>query len=236
MSKSPSLLEMLQAGLHFGHQAGRWHPKMKPYIFTERNGVHVIDLEKTQKKLEEALNFIKTTVQKGGVVLFLGTKKQAQSIVKKYAQECGMPYIDQRWLGGTLTNFSVILKLTKKYKDLKSKRDTGGFKVYTKKEQLDFQREIERLELRVGGVAELKKIPDVIFVVDVKNEKTAVVEASRKGVPVVAICDSNINPDLMDYPIPANDDAVKSIELITSLIAEAVKEGQGAQEAGKVAK
>jgi len=226
MPKLPDLMEMLKAGVHFGHQAGKWHPKMEEYLFAERNGIHVIDLEKTQAKLQEALDFIKNTVKTGGIVLFVGTKDQAKPIIEKHAKDCGMPYINQRWLGGTLTNFSVILKLIKKYKDLKSKMETGGFKVYTKKEQLDFADEIKSLEERVGGIVELKKVPEAIYVVDIKYEKTAVSEATKKNIPLVAICDSNVNPTDIAYPIPANDDATKSIELITSLVAEAVKEGK----------
>ncbi|MFA5358441.1 MAG: 30S ribosomal protein S2 [Patescibacteria group bacterium] len=228
MPKLPSLEEMLKTGMHFGHKTGKWHPKMESYIFAERNGVHVVDLEKTLVKLEEALNFIKNTVASGGVVLFVGTKDQAKPIIEKYAKECGMPYINQRWLGGTLTNFPIILKLTKKYKDMRVKQETGGFKGYTKKEQLDFQNEIENLDMRVGGIAEVKKVPEAIFIVDIMREKTALTEAVKRHVPVVAICDTNVNPEKVTYPIPANDDATKGIEMITALVAEAVKEGKNA--------
>ncbi|MFA6993079.1 MAG: 30S ribosomal protein S2 [Patescibacteria group bacterium] len=226
MYQLPTLEEMLKAGMHFGHQAGKWHPKMEQYIFAERSGVHLLDLEKTQVKLKEALEFVTNTVKTGGVVLFVGTKDQAQPIIKKYAEECGMPYINHRWLGGTLTNFPVILKLIKKYKDLQGKMAAGGFKVYSKKEQLGFQEEIDKLSGRVGGIAELKKIPEAIYLVDIKWEKTAVTEANTRHIPLVAICDTNVNPEKVDYIIPGNDDATKSIELITSLIAEAVKLGQ----------
>jgi small subunit ribosomal protein S2 len=215
--------------MHFGHQKGKWHPKMEPYIFAEKNGIHVIDLEKTQVKLQEALDFIKNTVKAGGIILFVGTKDQAKPIVAKYAQECGMPYVNQRWLGGTLTNLGVVLKLTKKYKDLKSKQESGGLKVYTKKEQLGFLAEIEKLESRVGGIADLKKAPEAIFIIDTKWEKTAIAEANKKKIPLVALCDTNVNPEKVSYPIPANDDATKSIELVTSLVAEAVKEGKAEQ-------
>lgn len=229
MPKLPTLEEMLKSGLHFGHQSGKWHPKMEPYIFAERGGIHVIDLEKTLVKLQEALDFVKNTVKNGGVVLFVGTKNQAKESIEKYAKECGMPYISRRWLGGTLTNFSVILKLIKKYKDLKSKQETGGFKGYTKKEQLGFQDEITKLDERVGGIAELKKVPEAIYVVDIKTEKTAVTEAHSRKIPLVAICDTNVNPEEIEHVIPANDDATKGIEMITALIAEAVKEGKAEQ-------
>ncbi len=230
MSK-PTLLEMLQAGLHFGHQSSKWHPKMKQFIFSQRNGVHIIDLEKTSQKLEEALVYAKNVVSNGGVILFVATKKQAVPIIEKYAKDCGMPYITRRWLGGTLTNFAVILKLTKKYKDLKAKLEgpAAGLRGYTKREQLEMKEEVEKLQERVGGIAELRKMPDAIYVVDIKKEKTAVTEANRKKVPLIALCDSNVNPQKISYPIPANDDATKGIELITALLAEAIKEGQAAQ-------
>lgn len=226
MPNLPKLEEMLKAGMHFGHQAGRWHPKMEPYIFAEKNGIHIIDLEKTLVKLEQALEFIKNTASAGGIILFVGTKDQAKEIIKNKAKDCGMPYITERWLGGTLTNFTVILRLIKKYKDLKTKQESGGFKGYTKKEQLGFQEKIKKLQSKVGGIAELKKVPDVIYLVDIKWEKTARTEAAKKGIPIVAVCDTNVNPEKIDYSIPCNDDAIKSIELVTSLIAEAVKEGK----------
>lgn len=231
MVKLPTLLEMLQSGLHFGHQSGKWHPKMEQYLFAEKSGLHIIDLEKTQVKLDEALKFVHDIAKNGGVVLFVGTKDQARDAVLSSAVDCGMPYITNRWLGGTLTNIGVILKLTKKLKDLKAKQETGGFKGYTKKEQLGFGKEIEDLQHRVGGIAEMKKTPEAVYVVDVKKEKTAVAEANKKGVPIIAIGDTNINPDKIDYIIPGNDDATKGIELITTLIAEAIKEGKA--EAGK---
>lgn len=226
MVKIPSLLEMLKAGVHFGHQASRWHPKMGQYIFGKREGINVIDLEKTQKKLEEALDFITDTVSKGGVILFLGTKKQAQAIVKKYAEECGMPYVIERWLGGTITNFRVISKVLKKLKKIEKQKESGEIKKYTKKEQLVLTREAEKMDTLVGGIKDLEKIPDVLFVIDVKKEGTAIKEAKIKNVPVVAMCDTNVNPETVEYPIPANDDATKSIELIASLVSEAVKEGK----------
>lgn len=226
MVKIPSLLEMLKAGVHFGHQVSRWHPKMGEYIFGKREGINVIDLEKTQKKLEEALNFVSNTASKGGVILFLGTKKQARDIVKKYADECGMPYVIERWLGGTLTNFRVISKVLKKLKTIERQKETGEIKKYTKKEQLVLTREGEKMDILVGGIKNLEKMPDAMFIVDIKKEITAVKEAKSKNIPVVAICDTNVNPEMVDYPIPANDDAIRSIELIVSVVAEAVKEGK----------
>ena len=223
---TPTILELLQAGVHFGHQKGRWHPKMKDYIFAERGGVHIIDLEKTLVKLEEAVNFLRQTAQAGGVVLFVGTKKQGQGIIKKDGETAGMPYIIERWIGGLFTNFGNVGKLIKKYRKLKEESGSGALAKYTKKEQVDFNKEIERLGKFVGGLGDMRKIPDAVFILDAKKEKTAIIEARKKGVPVVGFCDSNINPELFDYPIPANDDAVKSIELITKLAAEAIKEGK----------
>ena len=229
--KMPTILELLQAGVHFGHQKGRWHPKMKEYIFTERGGVHIIDLEKTLIKLEEATDFLRNIAQKGGVVLFVGTKKQGQKMIKKYADESGMPYIIERWIGGLFTNFSNVGKLVKKYRKLKEEMASGALAKYTKKEQVDFNKEIERLGKFVGGLGDMRKIPEAVIILDAKKEKTAIVEARKKGVPIVGFCDSNINPELFDYPIPANDDAVKSIDLITGLLAEAILEGKAKQEA-----
>jgi len=229
--KMPTILELLQSGVHFGHQKGRWHPKMKKYIFTERGGVHVIDLEKTSEKLEEATNFLRDLTQKGGIVLFIGTKKQGQKILKKYADEVGMPYIIERWIGGLFTNFSQVGKLVKKYRKLIEEKESGILDKYTKKEQVEFQKEAEKLHKFVGGLGDMRRIPDAVFVLDAKKEKTAIMEARKRGVPVVGFCDSNINPELLDYPIPANDDAIKSIEIITKYIAEAIKEGRAKKEA-----
>lgn len=224
--KNPTLLELLQSGVHFGHQKGRWHPKMKEFIFAERGGVHIIDLEKTVERLQVATDFCRDTVKAGGTVLFVGTKRQGQKILQKHAEEAGMPYITERWIGGLFTNFANVSRLIKKYKDLLEKRDSGAFEKYTKKEQVEFGKEIEKLHKMVGGLSELKKIPEAIFVLDVKREKTAITEARKRKIPIVAFCDTNINPELVDYPIPANDDAIKSIEIITSVIAESIKEGK----------
>lgn len=225
MTSIPDLMTMLKSGVHFGHQTGRRHPKMEPYIFTTKSGFHIINLEKTQEKLKEALEFVEKIVSNGGTILFLGTKKQAQPIVTKYAKECGMPYVVERWLGGTFTNFPEINRLVKKFIDLKKKKETGQLDKYTKKEKLEFEREIDKLNSMVGGIEILTRVPDAIFVIDVKKEKTAIAEAVRKNIPVIAMVDTNVNPGKVNYPIPANDDAVKSIELITGLISESVKEG-----------
>ncbi len=225
----PSVVELLQAGVHFGHQKSRWHPKMKPYIFAERGGVYIIDLEKTAVKLEQATTFVTELVAKGGTVLFVGTKKQGQKIIEKYAKEVGMPFIIERWVGGLFTNFNNVGKLIKKHHELKAKLESGELKKYTKKEQVEFGKEIERLNKMVGGLAGVDRIPDAIFVLDVKREKTAVTEARKRGIPIIGFADVNINPQQLDYPIPANDDAINSIELITRTIAEAVRAGKERQ-------
>ena len=226
MYEIPDLVELLKTGAHFGHQVSKWHPKMKPFLFGSRNGIHIINLEATVEKLKEALDAARDMVAKGGTIVFLGTKRQAAGIVEKYAKECGMPYITTRWLGGTFTNFAELSKLIKKLNDYRSKRDTGGFDKYTKKERVVIDREIEEMERKVGGIASLSKLPEAIFVIDAKHEKTAIEEAKAKKVPVYALIDSNINPEDVTYGIPANDDAVKSIELFTRLFSEAVAEGR----------
>ncbi|MDD5567251.1 MAG: 30S ribosomal protein S2 [Patescibacteria group bacterium] len=221
-----TLLEMLKCGVHFGHQKSRWHPKMKPFIFAERSGIHIIDLEKTQQKLKEALKFVETTVSRGGMVVFIGTKKQAQNIVKKYALESGMPYVVNRWIGGLFTNFAVVKKMIEKLANLKKKKASGELEKYTKKEKVEFQKEIDRLETLVGGISGLKKIPEAAFIVDLKTEKTALQESRKKGIPIIALTDTNTDPTKVTYPIPANDDATKSIELITSLMSESIIEAK----------
>lgn len=222
----PPLTDMLKAGLHFGHQDSRWNPKMAPYIFGKRNNIHIINLEITQTKLRSALDYVKEVAAKGGVILFVGTKRQAQDIVKREAERCGMPQVANRWLGGTLTNFNVIGALIKSYNDLRHKLATGALEKYTKLEQLEFSRKAEELKEKVGGMETLDKIPDALFIVDVRHEKTAYAEAKSKGVPVVAIVDTNVDPSAVAYPIPGNDDAVKAIEMITTLVANAVIEGK----------
>lgn len=226
MAKMPSLLEMLKAGVHFGHQSSRWHPKMKSFIYGERGGVHIIDVEKTSAKLEQALAFVTDTVARGGSVVFLGTKRQAQPIVEQYAKEAGMPYINTRWLGGTLTNFAQMQKIIRHYLDLKDKSAKGELKKYTKLEQLQFAREIEELDGKIGGLSTLTKLPDALFILDARHEKTAVREATTMGVTMVALVDSNVNPKGIRFVIPGNDDAVGSLDMVTRLMAEAVKEGK----------
>ena len=221
---------MLQAGVHFGHRESRWHPKMKNFIFGSRNGIHIVDLEKTQAKLQEALDYVRDLTSRGGIILFLGTKRQAREIVKKYAEDCGMPYVSGRWLGGTLTNYGEVMNLVRHFNDLKAKQASGALAKYTKKEQSNFGKEIEDLENKVGGIKNIVRPPDAIFVVDIMKEKTAVAEAVTRKIPIVALTDTNVNPDLVAYPIPSNDDAVKTIELMTKLVAEAVKEGRKARE------
>jgi small subunit ribosomal protein S2 len=226
MPKIPELTDMLKAGMHFGHNTSNWHPKMAEFIFGARKGVHIIDLEKTQTQLEDALSTIKEITSRGGIVLFVGTKNQAKSIVKKYADACAMPYVTERWLGGTLTNFKQIKESLKRLKMLKDQRDKGELKKYTKKEQLMLEREIEDMEHKLGGIENMTRVPDAMFVVDARNEKTALKEASTTKMRVIAMCDTNVNPRLVTKIIPSNDDAVKSIELVCSLVCDAVKEGK----------
>ena len=226
MSKIPTLEEMLQAGVHFGHQSSRWHPKMAPHIFGERRGVHIINLEDTQTCLQAALDFMQGVASRGGVILFVGTKRQARTIVKEQAEACGMPYIIDRWLGGTFTNFDQLKQLIKRYNTLRNQQEKGELRKYTKREQLLISRKIKDLERKVGGIATLEKIPDVVFIVDLHREKTAYQESQHVGTKVVAICDTNINPSGVDYPIPANDDAVKSIQMMVKLVSDAVREGK----------
>ena len=224
--KIPTIKEMLKAGMHFGHRTSKWHPKMEPFIFTSNKGVHIIDLVKTQKHLADALDFIKESVSKNKTILLVGTKTQIKEPLKKIAQEVNMPYITERWLGGSLTNFSVIKNSIKKYKDLLEKKQAGKLGKYTKKEQLEFDRKIAKLETNVGGLATLTKIPDIIFIWDLKKEKTALAEAKKKNITLVAVCDTNVNPEGIDYIIPANDDATKGIKLMLKLIKEAIEEGK----------
>jgi small subunit ribosomal protein S2 len=226
MASDVALKDLLEAGCHFGHQSRRWNPKMKPYLFTKRDGIHIFDLVQTKVGLEKACEFVKDWVAQGKEIVFVGTKRQAQAIIKEEAQKCGMPYVSTRWLGGTITNWEMIKKSIDRLHDLKKKKEEGEFKEYTKKENLLIDREIVRLEKFFGGIAKLEELPEAIFVVDTKREEAAVKEACKKQVKVVAIVDSNSDPDMVDYVIPANDDAVKSIKLIVQKIAEAVEEGK----------
>lgn len=234
--KIPSLVDLLKTGAHFGHQASKWHPKMEPFLFGKRNGIHIINLEKTAAKLQEALDAARDISAKGGTIVFLGTKRQARDIVEKHAKEAGAPYITNRWLGGTFTNFAEIKKIIDKLNDFRAKRERGEFEKYTKKEQLELDREIEAMEEKVGGIAALTRLPEAMFVIDIKHEKTAVAEANLTKVPVFALLDSNVNPDKVAYGIPSNDDAVKAIEMMTSLFAQAVKEGRAKWEKEQGAK
>jgi len=202
---------------------------MKPFIFTERNGVHIIDLQQTMRALELVYGLVRDTVAEGGTILFVGTKRQAQEIIAQEAQRCGMPYVNQRWLGGTLTNWSTIRRRVEYLLDLEARRDRGEFERLTKKEALGLIRQIEKLNRRLGGIKEMQRLPDLLYVVDVRRETTAVREANRLEIPVIAIVDTNCDPDPIDYVIPANDDAIRSIKLITGLIADAVLEGRCAR-------
>ncbi|OGG98739.1 30S ribosomal protein S2 [Candidatus Kuenenbacteria bacterium RIFCSPHIGHO2_12_FULL_42_14] len=227
MVKIPDAKELLRAGLHFGHKTQKWDPKMRPFIFGVKNGIHIFDLDKTMASLVKALDMVSAVVAKGGVVLFLGTKKQARKIVLKYATEVGMPYVAERWIGGTITNFQEICKLIKKLDKLEEAAVESDYeKKYTKKERALFGEERERLLKMIGGIRQMKKVPDLIYIVGVKEEKNATKEAQVKKIKTVGIVDTNTDPDEVNTPIYANDDAVKSIELITRLVAEAVREGQ----------
>jgi len=222
----PSVEDMLKAGMHFGHRTAKWHPKMKPYVFGARKGVHIIDLVKTRENLAKALEHVSDLYANGKTVLFVGTKPQVKGLIKKNSREIGVPYVCEHWLGGTMTNFPIIKKSIRKYKDLVEKRDAGKLTKYTKKEQLQFDRQIAKLDLAVGGLVDLVKLPDAIFIWDIKVEKTALAEAKKKHVPIIAVCDSNVNPEGIQYVIPANDDASKAITLVLALFKEAVIEGR----------
>ncbi len=221
-----SMKLLLESGVHFGHRTNKWDPRMKPYIFTERNDIHIIDLQQTVKLLTQAYNVVRDTVAKGGIVLFVGTKRQAKEIVREEAIRCGMPYVTERWLGGTLTNWTTIYQRIQELKHLERMVESGEINRLTKKEGLLIQREIKRLQLHLEGIRELERLPDMLFVVDVCEEETAVHEANILNIPVVALVDTNCNPQNVDYIIPANDDAVRSIRLLSAKIADAVLEGK----------
>lgn len=227
--KQPELQEMLLAGMHFGHRSERWHPKSKPYIFGERQGIHVINLEATQEKLAEACEFVKKLVSEGKTLLFLGTKRQAQDIIKLEAERCGMPYIVDGWIGGLVTNYDEIGKLLDGYRKMKADRESGAWEKYTKKERSVMQAEYEKKSVNLEGLSTLKHMPDAVYIVDIRTEKTAVAETRVKGVATVAMTDTNVNPELVTYPIPSNDDAIKAITLVTHCIADAVIEGKAAR-------
>ena len=218
--------QLLEAGVHFGHQTRRWNPKMAPYIFTERNGIYIIDLQKTVKKIDEAYSFMREVGESGKPVLFVGTKKQAQGAIKDEALRCGMYYVNQRWLGGMLTNWKTISTRIKRLNDIKAMEEDGTFEKLSKREVLTLQRELERLEKFLGGIKDMKGMPGAIFIVDPKKEKIAVKEARTLGIPVVGIVDTNCDPDDVDYIIPANDDAIRAVKLIASSMADAIIEGK----------
>ena len=227
-----SMKQLLEAGVHFGHQTRRWNPKMAEYIFTERNGIYIIDLQKTVKKLEEAYMFIREIAAEGGEVIFVGTKKQAQDSVKEEAERCGMPYVNARWRGGMLTNFNTIQKRIKRLAQLKAMEADGTFDLLPKKEVTKLNLEIEKLEKFMGGITEMKNQPAAMFIVDPRKERIAVLEAHKLGIPIVAIVDTNCDPDEVDYVIPGNDDAIRAVKLIAGAMADAVIEGrQGEQTA-----
>ncbi|MFC4404551.1 30S ribosomal protein S2 [Gracilibacillus xinjiangensis] len=231
-----SMKQLLEAGVHFGHQTRRWNPKMKKYIFTERNGIYIIDLQKTVKKVEEAYNFIKEIAQNDGTVLFVGTKKQAQESVKEEAIRSGMYFVNQRWLGGTLTNFETIRKRIKRLKDIEKMEEDGTFEVLPKKEVVGLLKEKERLVKFLGGIKEMNKIPDALFIIDPRKERIAVAEAHKLNIPIVGIVDTNCDPDEIDYVIPANDDAIRAVKLLTAKMADAileVKQGEVTEEAAE---
>ncbi|EGL83729.1 ribosomal protein S2 [Caldalkalibacillus thermarum TA2.A1] len=225
-----SMKQLLEAGVHFGHQTRRWNPKMARYIFTERNGIYIIDLQKTVKKVEEAYNFVRDLAANGGKILFVGTKKQAQESIKEEAERCNMFYINTRWLGGTLTNFQTIRKRIERLHELEQMETDGTFDVLPKKEVILLRKEKERLEKFLGGIKQMKELPDALFVVDPRKERIAISEARKLGIPIVAIVDTNCDPDEIDYVIPGNDDAIRAVKLLTSKMADAVLEGnQGEQ-------
>ncbi|HHT55339.1 MAG TPA: 30S ribosomal protein S2 [Acholeplasma sp.] len=222
-----SMKQLLESGVHFGHATRRWNPKMAPYIFTSRNGIHIIDLKLTQQKVEEAYNALLEIVQGGGTVLFVGTKKQAQSAIREAAAKTGQFYVDHRWLGGTLTNFKTIRRRIKRLHDLYKMEEDGTFDVLPKKEVLKLVHERNKLERNLGGIKEMKKLPDALFIVDPNKEVNAILEARKLNIPIISIVDTNCDPDLIDYVIPANDDAIRAVALIANVMANAVIEAQG---------
>ena len=229
-----SMKQLLEAGVHFGHQTRRWNPKMASYIYMERNGIHIIDLQKTVKKLEEAYNFIRETSEKGGSILFVGTKKQAQDSVSEEAERAGMFFVNARWLGGMLTNFKTMRTRIDRLAQLRKMQEDGTFDMLPKKEVIKLSNEIAKLEKYLGGVKDMKRLPSALFIVDPRKERNAIAEARKLGIPIIAIVDTNCDPDEIDYIIPGNDDAIRAIRLISQTVANAVQEGkQGAEEAAE---
>ncbi len=231
MANIISMKQLLEAGVHFGHQTRRWNPKMKPFIFTDRNGIHIIDLQQTVGRLNDAYKFVEQLAARGGTLLFVGTKKQAQEAVAEEAKRCGMYYVNQRWLGGMLTNFQTIQSRIRYLRDLEARRDRGDFERLPKKEVQHLQDDMARLERTLGGIKDMRRLPDAIFIIDTRKERTAVLEARRLEIPMIALADTNCDPDEMDYPIPANDDAIRAVRLLASKIADAVIEGRRELEA-----
>ena len=223
-----TMKELLESGVHFGHQVKRWNPKMKKYIFGERNGIHIVDLQKTLKGVEEAYEFVKNTAAKGAPILFVGTKKQAQDSVAEEARRAGAFYVNNRWLGGMLTNFSTVKKSIERFKKIETMKEDGTYNVLTKKEVAQLEKEMMKLEKNLSGIKDMTTLPGAIFVIDPKKEKIAVAEARRLSVPLVGVVDSNCDPDDVDYVIPGNDDAIRAIKLLSSKMADAVIEGRGA--------
>ena len=236
MANVVSMKALLEAGVHFGHQTRRWNPKMAPYIYTERNGIYIIDLQKTVKKLEEAYNFVRSISESGQSLLFVGTKKQAQEAIKDEALRCNMYYVNARWLGGMMTNFKTIQRRIARLEQLHTMQEDGTFNLLPKKEVVKLELEIEKLEKYLGGIKDMKKLPGALFIVDPRKEKIAVSEAKKLGIPVVAIVDTNCDPDDADYVIPGNDDAIRAVKLIAGAMADAIIEGrQGEQQAAEAA-
>ena len=226
MASVISMKALLESGVHFGHRTNKWHPGMRPFIFTERNGIHILDLQQTVKAINSAYNVVRDAVATGGTILFVGTKRQAQETIAEEAARCGMPYVTERWLGGTLTNWATISQRIGELERLERLHETGEINSYTKKEALMIDREINRLLIRLSGVRNMKKIPDFLFIIDVNREETAVHEANLKGVPIIAMVDTNCDPRNIDYVIPSNDDAIRAIKLMVSKMADAVMEGK----------
>ena len=227
------LKDLLEAGVHFGHQTRKWNPKMKPYIFIARGGIYIIDLQRTLKALNRACDFLKTVGAKGGTVLFVGTKKQAKVAIREMAEKADMPYVTERWLGGMLTNHQTIYKSVQKLDEIEAMMNDGRMENFSKKEQLEFSRTFEKLNTNLGGIRKMKGVPDAVFVVDTAEEETAVREANKLGIPVIGIVDTNCDPTLVRFPIPGNDDAIRSISLFTRVMAEAIEEGRKTRNEGK---
>jgi small subunit ribosomal protein S2 len=230
----PEIKELLEAGVHFGHQTRRWNPKMKPFIFTERNGIYIIDLYKTLEAIQQACLKVREVIARGQSILFVGTKKQAQDVIKNEAQRCGQFFVTDRWLGGMLTNFSTIKSSIKKLKDYDRMRQEGELEKFTKKERARFERHEKKLEKVLGGIKDMNYLPGLVFVVDAKKEKIAVAEAAKQGIPIIGIIDTNADPDPIDFPIAANDDAIKSIKIITKMVVNAVIDAKNKVSAGEM--